>query len=89
MQVVALLKNTLVAAVFLTRIRIQTTHTTRFIVSLPLPAVLRLIASCGTKFPQSILMGKFLLDFPFHCLVKMEIEPLREKYSMSKCMDKL
>jgi hypothetical protein len=24
-------------------------------------------------------MGKFLLDFPFHSLVKMEIEPLRGK----------
>jgi hypothetical protein len=57
--------------------------------SLPLPAMLILIASCGTKFQQSILMGKFLLDFPFHCLVKMEIEPLREKQSTSKCMDKL
>jgi len=42
----------------------------RLVIFLP---VCMIIASFNTKILQSILIAKFLLDFLFYCLVKMEI----------------
>jgi hypothetical protein len=41
----------------------------RLVIFLP---VCMIIASFNTKILQSILIAKFLLDFLFYCLVKME-----------------